>query len=92
MNVAEVLLAVVALVLPLLLGAGAAMMRRPWWWAALIAVTLAFVAMVAPQPEPGESRLAAEDLGFVLLVLAVVVLLVWLGSLIGRWLVRNRQA
>lgn len=69
MIVAEVLLVVVALVLPLLLGAGAAMMRRPWWWAALIAVTLAFIAMVAPQPEPGESRLATEDLGFVLLVL-----------------------
>jgi hypothetical protein len=92
MNVAEVLLVVVVLALPLLLGAGAAMIRRPWWWAALVAVTLGFIAMVAPEPEPGESRLAAEDLGFVVLVLAVVVLIVWLGSLIGRWLVRNRPA
>lgn len=92
MNVAEVLLMMVALVLPLLLGAGAAMMRKPWWWAALVAVILAFLAMVAPQPEPGESRLAAGDLGFVLVVLAVVVLLVWLGSLLGSWLVRKRPA
>jgi hypothetical protein len=92
MNAAEVLLVVVVVVLPVLLGAGAAMARRPWWWAALAAVILAFVGMVAPEPEPGESRLAAEDLGFVVVVLAVVVFFVWLGSLIGRRFAGNRPA
>lgn len=90
MNATEVVLAVVVLALPVLLGAGAAMLRKPWWWAAVTAVVLAFVAMVAPEPEPGESRVAAEDLGFILVVSAVAVLLVWLGNLIGRRIAGNR--
>jgi hypothetical protein len=67
------------------------MISGPWWWAAVLAVIIAPVAMVAPEPEPGESRLAAGDLGFILVVCAVVVLLVLLGNLIGRRLPRNRQ-
>jgi hypothetical protein len=92
MNAAEAILLVVVVGLPVLLGAGAAMLRRPWWWAAAVAVLLAFVAMVAPTPEEGESRLAVGDLGFVAVVAVVVTLLVWLGNLVGRRLASGRPA
>jgi hypothetical protein len=92
MNLAETALLVVVIALPLLLGAGAAMIRRPWWWAAVLAVILALIAMIAPEPEPGESRLAVADLPFVLAVCLAVVLLVLLGNSIGRRLARSRQA
>jgi hypothetical protein len=92
MNVAEAVLLVVVIALPLVLGAVVAMIRRPWWWAAVLAVLIAFVAMVAPEPEPGESRLAVGDLGFILVVCAVVVVLVLLGNFVGRRFARNRRA
>ena len=91
MNLAETVLLVIVIALPLLLGAAAAMIRRPWWWAAVLALILALIAMIAPEPEPGESRLAVGDLPFVLAVCVVVVLLVLLGNLIGRRLARSRQ-
>jgi hypothetical protein len=92
MNLAETVLLVIVIALPLLLGAGAAMIRRPWWWAAVLAVVLALIAMIAPEPEPGESRLAVGDLPFVLGVCVVVILLVLLGNFIGHRLARSRQA
>lgn len=89
MNAAEVLLLVVVIALPLLLGAGATMVRRPWWWAAVVAVVVALAAMVAPEPEAGEARLAAGDLPFVAIVCAVVVALVWLGGRLASRVARS---
>ena len=92
MNPAEALLVVAVFAVPVLLGVGAAMLRRPWWWAAVAAAVIALVAMVAPEPEPGEPRLAAGDIGFVVVVLAFVVALVWVGNLLGRRFARDRSA
>lgn len=79
MNIAELGLLLAALVLPLMLGMVAALMKRPWWWAAIVAVLVAMVAAIAPTPEPGEARLVAGDIPFLLIVAAVVAGLVWLG-------------
>ena len=94
MNLAEALLLVAAAVLPVVLGVAAALARRPWWWAAAAAVLLAASAMIAPQPEAGESRLAWGDMPFVLVVALFVAGLVWLSNLLARRLVarRNGQA
>ena len=48
--------------------------------------------MVAPEPEAGEPRLAAGDIGFVVVVLAFVVALVWVGNFVARRLSRDRSA
>ena len=55
----------------------AALRRRPWWWAAIVAVVVAMVAAIAPTPEPGEARLVAGDVMF-LVMAAVVAGLAWL--------------
>ena len=92
MNVAELGLLLAAVVLPLILGVVAALMKRPWWWAAIVAVVVAMVAAIAPTPEPGEARLVAGDLPFLLIVAAVVSGLVWLGSFLTRRLLRRSDA
>lgn len=86
------LLLVVAVLLPLGLGAGAALARRPWWWAAAVGVAFATVALVAPQPEAGEPRLAWGDVPFVLVVALFVTGLVWLSHILTRrfWMPRGR--
>jgi hypothetical protein len=86
---AEVLFLVAALAVPLVVGAATAYLDRPWWWGAVVAVVLALVAAVAPEPEEGESRLVAGDLVFLLLVALVVAGLTWVGAWAGR---RLRQA
>ena len=91
-NVAELGLLLAAVVLPLILGVVAALMKRPWWWAAIVAVVVAMVAAIAPTPEPGEARLAAGDVPFLLIVAAVVSGLVWLGSFLTRRLLRRSDA
>ena len=83
-DVAELGLLLAAVVLPLILGVVAALMRRPWWWAAIVAVVVAMVAAIAPTPEPGEARLVAGDVPFLLIVAAVVSGLVWLGWFLTR--------
>jgi hypothetical protein len=83
-NIAELGLLLAAVVLPLILGMVAALMRKPWWWAAIAAVVIAMVAAIAPTPEPGEARLVAGDIPFLLIVAAVVSGLVWLGSFLTR--------
>jgi hypothetical protein len=91
-NVAEVFLLVAAVALPLLLGLTAALLRKPWWWAACLGVVIVMVAMIAPQPEPGESRVAVGDLPFLLVVALLVVGLVWLAYYLARRLwVRRRE-
>ena len=92
MNVAELGLLLAAVVLPLILGVVAALMKRPWWWAAIVDVVVAMVAAIAPTPEPGEARLAAGDVPFLLIVAAVVSGLVWLGSFLTRRLLRRSDA
>ena len=57
-----------------------------------MAVVVAMVAMIAPEPEAGESRFAWGDLPFVLLVVLFVTGLAWLSHLIARrFLVRRRD-
>ena len=77
---AEVVLVVVAFGLPLAVGALTAYVARPWWWGALVAIALFWVVAIAPEPEEGESRLAASDLVFLLIVSLVVAGLTWLGA------------
>ncbi len=91
-NVAEVGLLLAAVVLPLILGIVAALMKRPWWWAAIVAVVVAMVAAIAPTPEPGEARLVAGDVPFLVILAAVVSGLVWLGWFVTRRLRRGSAA
>ena len=77
------LLAVVAV--PILIGVGMSYLRRQWWWGAVAAICIFLVAALVPQPEEGESRVALGDLGFLIIVAAIVALLVWIGAwLTGR--------
>jgi hypothetical protein len=91
-NSAEVFLLVAAVALPILLGLAAALLRRAWWWAAALGVVIAMVAMIAPRPEAGESRIAAGDLPFLLVVGLWVVGLVGLTYYLAvRLWVRRRD-
>jgi hypothetical protein len=84
MDGAEVGLLLAVLVLPVLLGAWTGVAGRPWWWAAAVCVAAVLVAAVAPEPEPGESRLVAGDLVFLLVVAAFVSGLVWVSAWVAR--------
>jgi hypothetical protein len=84
---AETLLLVAVLAVPIAVGALTALLSRPWWWGALAAVVIFWVVAIAPEPEEGESRLAAGDLVFLLVVSAFVAGLTWLGA----WAVRRWQ-
>ena len=87
---AEVLLVLAAFVLPMALGALAVYLARPWWWGALAAIALFWIAAIAPAPEEGESRIAAGDVVFLLIVSLIVAGLAWLGAWAGRrWLPRR---
>jgi type VI protein secretion system component VasK len=88
---AEILLLLAVIAVPLAIGALTAYVARPWWWGALLAVTLAFVAAIAPEPEAGESRVAAGDLVFLLIVALFVAGLTLLGAWTARRL-RGTQA
>ena len=91
-NLAELLLLVAGVVLPLVLGAAAAVVRRPWWWVAVVAAVLVTVAMVVPEPEAGEARLAWGDVPFVLGVVLFVTGLVWLSNFLVRRIGQRRDA
>ena len=84
---AELLLVLAAFVMPMALGALAVYLARPWWWGALAAVVLFWIAALAPEPEEGESRIAAGDVVFLLIVSLIVAGLAWLGAWAARrWL------
>jgi hypothetical protein len=78
--VADVLVLLAVVAVPLGIGALTAYLERPWWWGALVAVVLAVVALVAPEPEEGESRLVAGDIVFLLVVALLIAALTWLGA------------
>jgi uncharacterized membrane protein (UPF0136 family) len=91
-KVAEVFLLVSTVVMPLALGVAAALLRKPWWWAAALGVVIAMVAVIVPEPEAGESRLASGDIPFLLVVVLWVTSLVWLANyLVTKFWVRRRQ-
>ena len=89
MNLAEALLLGAVLGLPLLLGAVAGYLRRPWWWAALAAIAVSLIAAIAPEPEPGEPRVATGDIGFLLVIAVISAGLAWVGGVLGRRLSRR---
>jgi hypothetical protein len=82
--VAEALLLVAVIVIPIALGAAATYLRRPWWPAALVAIAVFMVAALAPAPEEGEPRLAVGDLGFLVVVALIVAGLTWFGAWLAR--------
>jgi hypothetical protein len=92
MNGAELGLLLAVLVLPVLLGAWTGVTGRPWWWAAAVSVAVMLLAAIAPEPEPGESRLVAGDLVFLLVVAAFVSGLVWVSSWAARRLRGSRTS
>ena len=88
---AEVLLLLAAIAVPLILGAATSYFARPWWWGALVSVAVFLVAAIAPEPEEGEARVSGGDLVFLLIVSLFVAGLTWLGAWAGRrWLRRTR--
>jgi type VI protein secretion system component VasK len=90
--VAEVFLLVTTVVMPPVLGVAGALLRKPWWWAAVLGVVIAMIAVIAPEPEAGESRLTSGDLPFLLMVALWVTGLVWLANFLAiRFWVRRRQ-
>jgi type VI protein secretion system component VasK len=88
---AEIFLLITTVVIPPTLGIAAAILRKPWWWAAALGVVIAMIAVVAPTPEAGESRLTSGDLPFLLMVALWVTGLVWLANYLAiRFWVRRR--
>jgi hypothetical protein len=87
-NAAEVGV-LVAAAAPLFLGAVLGYLRRPWWWGAMIAVVLALAAAILPEPEPGEPRVAGDDVWFLLALVLIVTMLTWLGAALGRRIPRS---
>jgi hypothetical protein len=55
------------------------------------AVAVFLVAAILPEPEEGESRVAAGDIAFLVVVGAHVVGLVWLGAVVGRRRAQRRM-
>ena len=81
---AEVLLLVAVIAMPIAIGAVTTYLRRPWWVGALVAIVLFAVAAIAPEPEEGEARVAAGDVGFLAVVALIVAGLTWFGAWLAR--------
>ena len=89
---ADALLLLALVAVPLVVGAAVGYTQKPWWWAAAASVVVFVVAVLAPTPEEGESRVAAGDLGFLAVASLVVAALAWVGAALGRRLARRRGA
>ena len=81
---AEAILFLAVLLLPLAIGAATTYLSWPWWWGAIVAIALAFAAAIVPEPEEGESRVAGGDLVFLAIVALFVAGLTWLGAWVSR--------
>lgn len=86
---AEIFLFIAVLALPIVAGGVAVYLGRPWWWGAIVAVAVVLVAAIAPEPEEGESRVAAGDIVFLLAIAAIAIGLAWIGGKLARRLVRT---
>ena len=91
MSLAELVLLLTLLPLPVLLGIFAAYFHKPWWWAASAAIALAMIATIVPTPEAGQPRVAAGDLVFLLVVALWVAAVAWAGWYAARRLLASRQ-
>jgi hypothetical protein len=69
---------------PLVAGAVFGYLRKPWLWAAVVAVAVFVATVVIPAPEEGESRVAGDDVVFLLVASLIVAALAWLGAFLGR--------
>jgi len=87
---AEVLLLLAIIVVPLILGAALAAQGKPWVWAAALAAFLVVLATLVPSPEEGEARLAAGDIPFLVVVCLIAAGLAWLGAFLGRRFLARR--
>ncbi len=88
----EALFLASVVVVPLLLGAVASYLAKPWWWAAVAAVVVLALLAIAPTPEQGEPRVAADDVVFLLVLSVVGVALVWAGAQLTRRRRRPRRS
>lgn len=84
MGIAEIALLVAVVAIPIALGVVTVYAGWPWWWGAILAIATFLVAAIAPTPEEGEARVAAEDLVFLLVVALLVAGLAWLGAWLAR--------
>ena len=91
MNIFEALMLIALLGLPVLLGALVGRAGRPWWLAAGIAIVLFNIAAIAPPTEPGEPRVAGDDLVFLAMCSVVVAGLTALGYWLSRRVRRAEQ-
>ena len=82
---AEVVLLVAMIAVPVLIGAVTVYVAKPWWWGAVLAVLIFLIAAIAPEPEEGESRVAGGDIAFLAVVALIVAALTW----IGAWAMRR---
>ena len=82
---AEVVLLVAMIAVPVLIGAVTAFLAKPWWWGAVVAVVVFLIAAIAPEPEEGESRVAGGDIAFLAVVALIVAALTW----VGAWAIRR---
>ena len=87
----EAIFLISLVVVPVLAGGVAAYLGRPWWWAAIAAVVILVLLAVLPPPEPGEPRVDAEDVVFLLVVALIAIALVWVGSLMGSRMRQGRE-
>jgi peptidoglycan/LPS O-acetylase OafA/YrhL len=76
--------------IPVVVGAILGYLNRPWWWAAVAAVVVFLLFVIIPAPEEGESRVAGDDIVFLIVASLIVAALAWVGSLLGRRLAQRR--
>lgn len=90
--IAEVLLILAALPLPLLVGVVLGHAGRPWWWAAIASVAVFMLAAIVPEAEAGAPRVAGDDILFLVVTASLISAFAWFGAFLGRRLVHRRGA
>jgi uncharacterized membrane protein len=95
MSISEALMLLALLPIPLVLAAVLGKADRPWWWAAAAGITLFHIAAIAPAPEPGQPRVAGDDVLFLAICSTVITGVAALGYWAWRGssrLARRRRA